>query len=156
MSQNLDSITACNQHEPFLGPFQYGGTASISTRNITGRKTFSGRDPSGIRRYISKKLRGQGNGSLRTATFYRTVSPEQGEGPGSIYSQHLTLFNTKNRRIFTRQGFIHDIKEIIDKWKASGNHTFLMGDFNDYILSQIFRWFFAKLDLRELITQKHR
>ena len=38
--QQLDSITACNQQDPFLGPFQYGGTASISTGNTTGRKIF--------------------------------------------------------------------------------------------------------------------
>ena len=29
MSQQLESITACNQHDPFLDPFQYGVTSSL-------------------------------------------------------------------------------------------------------------------------------
>ena len=42
ISQQLDSITACNQNDNFLGPFQYGGTASLSTGNLTGRKNPQG------------------------------------------------------------------------------------------------------------------
>ena len=30
-----------------------------------------------------------------------------------------------------------------------------MGDFNEYILRHIYRWFFSKLGLRDLITEKH-
>ena len=30
MIQQLDSITPCNQHDPFIGPFQYVGTHSLS------------------------------------------------------------------------------------------------------------------------------
>ena len=48
MSQQVDLVTAYNKHGPFLDPFQYGGTASLYTRNPTGRKMASGKDPSGI------------------------------------------------------------------------------------------------------------
>ena len=42
MSQQIDSITACNQHESFLGTFQYGVTSYISTENLTARKNPQG------------------------------------------------------------------------------------------------------------------
>ena len=115
MRQQLDSITACNKHDPFLGPFQYGGTASLSTGNLTGRKTASGKDPSGLGIWRWKIFTGQGKALLRIATLYRPVPPEQGTGPGSVYSQYLTYFNSTNRIIFPRQGFLDDTKEEVYK-----------------------------------------
>ena len=50
MSQQLDSNTACNKYDPFLRPFKYGGTASLSTGNITGRKIALVKDLSGLGR----------------------------------------------------------------------------------------------------------
>ena len=38
MSQQIESITACNKNEPFLGPLQCGVIESLSTGNLTGRK----------------------------------------------------------------------------------------------------------------------
>ena len=102
-----------------------------------------------------KKNRVQGNAFIRISTFYRPVPKSQGVGPGYVYSHHLTLFNTKNRGICPRQGFMQDIKEEIEKWKADRDHTLLMGDFNEYIPTQISRQFFSKLGLRDLITENH-
>ena len=45
MRQQLDTITACNEHGPFIGPFQYGGTVYLSKGNLMVRNTVSGRDP---------------------------------------------------------------------------------------------------------------
>ena len=45
MSHQLYTTTAFDEHEPFLGSFQYGGTDSLSTKNLIGSKTSSGRDP---------------------------------------------------------------------------------------------------------------
>ena len=95
MSQQIDLITACNQHDPFIGPFQYVGTASLSTGNPAGRKSSSGRDPYGLGRWSWQKFRGQGNAYLRIFILYRPFNPAQLAGPGSVYSQHLTFFNTK-------------------------------------------------------------
>ena len=56
MSEQLYSINSCNQHDPFLGPYQYGVTASISAVNITVIKKSSGRDPSGITDGVVRNL----------------------------------------------------------------------------------------------------
>ena len=37
--QKLYWIIACNEHDPLLGLFQYGGTSSIFTSNLTGINT---------------------------------------------------------------------------------------------------------------------
>ena len=117
MRQQLDLIAACNEHDPLLGPFQYGWTSSLTPGNLTGRKTESGKDPPVIGRWSWQKFRVQGKASLRIATFYRTVSPSQGTGLGSVYSQHLIYFNNTNRIFFPKQGFLDDLKEDSDIWK---------------------------------------
>ena len=103
ISQQLDSTTACNQQDVFLGPFQDGGRASLSTGNLTGRKTASERYFSGLGRWSCQKIMGQGNAYLRIAIFYRPFPPDQGDVPGSVYSRHLNLFNSISRRIFFLQ-----------------------------------------------------
>ena len=110
MIQQIESIADCNQHDPFLGPFQYGVTTYLSTGDLTGRKASSGRYPYGLVRWSWQTFRGKCNSLIRIATFYRPVPPAHGGGLGSVYSQHLTLFNTKIRRICPRQGFLQDIK----------------------------------------------
>ena len=40
MIQQLDSITECNKHDPFLGLFQYGVTYYLSTGNLMCRNVF--------------------------------------------------------------------------------------------------------------------
>ena len=117
MSQQLYSITAYNKHDPFLGPFQYDGTASLSTGNITRRNTASGKDPSCLGRWRWEKFRGQGKASLRIETFYGPVPSAQGTGPGSVYSQYLIYFNSTNRIICPRQGLLYDVKEEVDIWE---------------------------------------
>ena len=119
MIQKLDSITACNKHASFLCPFQYGGTASLSTRNLTGKKTASIKNPSSIGRCIWKMFVVKGKVSLRIETFYRKIPLAQGIGSGLVYSQHLTHFNRTISRIFPRQGFLGDLKEEVDRWKNS-------------------------------------
>ena len=115
MSQQVDSKTAFNKHDPFLGTFQYGGTASLYTGNLTGRKIAPGKDLYGLGRWSWKQFRGQGKASLRISTFYRPIPQAQVGVPGSVYSQHLTYFNSTNRRICPRQGFIEDLKEEVYK-----------------------------------------
>ena len=50
MRQNLDTTTSCNEHNPFLGSFQYGGTASLSTGNLISRNAGLGRYTYGLGR----------------------------------------------------------------------------------------------------------
>ena len=110
MSQQLDSIISFNQQAAFLGPFQYGGTTSLYIGNLTGRKTAPGRYFSGLGIWGWQTIMGRVNASLRIAIFYRPVPPDQGTSPGSVYSQHLNLFNSIRSRICPRQVFLQYLK----------------------------------------------
>ena len=99
ISHQLEAITAYNQHNSLLGPFQYCVTASISTVILTGRKTSSGKYPSGIWIWGWKTFRGQGVESLWIAYFYRPAPTAQGAGQESVYSQHPTQFHNYGIRI---------------------------------------------------------
>ena len=113
MSQQLDSITSFNQQDAFLGPFQDGSRTSLSTGNLTGRKTAPGRYPSGLVRWSWQKSMGQGNASLRISIFYRPVPPDQGDVPGSVYFQHLNLFNSISRIIFFLQRPLRPLSTLV-------------------------------------------
>ena len=113
MSQQLDSITSFNQQDAFLGRFKDGSRASLYTGNLTGRKTASGRYFSGLVRWSWQKIMGQGNVSLRIAIFYRPVPPDQGNVPGSVYSQHLNLFNSISRVIFFLQRPLRPLSTLV-------------------------------------------
>ena len=56
MSKQLDTITICNNNDPPSGLFQYGGTASLLTGNLTERETGYGRYPSGMGRWTRKRF----------------------------------------------------------------------------------------------------
>ena len=118
MSQQLDSITACNKHNPLLGPFQYGGNASLSTVNLTNRNIASGKYLSSLVIWSCQKFIGQGKASLRIVTLYMPLPPDQMAGPDSVYSQHLTNFNNTNSRICPRKFFFNDLKKEVKSGKT--------------------------------------
>jgi hypothetical protein len=48
-----------------------------------------------------------------------------------------------------------DIKEKVEEWLKKGDQILVMGDFNKYIHKNSMVQFFAKLRMRELITERH-
>ena len=60
MSKQLEPNTARNKRDPLLGPFQNGGTSSLSTGKITGINIPSGKDISGIGRRSLKSSEDKG------------------------------------------------------------------------------------------------
>ena len=48
MSQQLDATTSYNCHKSLPGPYQHGGTSSLTTGNLIGRRLKPERDTSGL------------------------------------------------------------------------------------------------------------
>ena len=92
---------------------------------------------------------------MRIITFYQTVPPSVGGGPGSVYAQHLTHFSNLKRREYTRTAFLSDLYDDINTWKSKGNQIISIGDTNKYILGKKIRNSATKLGPRELITDKY-
>ena len=87
-----------NKYDLISGSYKLGGTVSLATWNLSGRKIDYVSDTSGIGRWSWQRLQGQGNTNLHKNTFYIPVPPNQGEGMGSVYAQQFTLFNNTGRR----------------------------------------------------------
>ena len=98
MSQKLDATTAYNCHDSLSGTYQHGGTSSLTTGNLIGRRVESGRETSGSGRWSWQRFRGRWDTSIHIITFYRPVPPEAGGGPGSVYTQQLNHLSNLRRR----------------------------------------------------------
>ena len=85
MSQQLDSTTAYNIHNSLSGYYQNGGTTSLSTGNIIGRRLESGRDILGLGKCTYQQFRGRWEGYISIITSCRPVPPTAGVCPGSVY-----------------------------------------------------------------------
>ena len=133
MIHQLDSTVSYNKHDLLSGYYQYRVTASLSTRNLSGRKIGSSGDATGLGRWSWQRSRGQGNTTLRISTFYRTVPPNQGLGTGSLYAQHLTFFNNTGIRDCPRLSFLLDFLEAISTWSKEGDQIIVTGDLHKHI-----------------------
>ena len=78
MIHQLDTITTCNEHDPFLGSFQYGGTASLSTGNLMVRKTASRQIPLQPRQTELAEIQRSGKRLPSDSYILQTSPPAQG------------------------------------------------------------------------------
>ena len=138
MSHQLDSTVAYNKHDMISVSYQFGGTASLATGNLLGRKIGSVSDATGIGRWSWKIFRVQGNATLRIATFYRPILPNQGGGIWSVYAQHLTLFNKTGRRECQIHTFLLLFVKAISTWSKDWDQIIVSGDLNEQINGK--RW----------------
>ena len=95
------------------GSYQFGGTASLATGNQSDREIGSDSDTTGIGIWSWQIFRGQGKSTLRIATLYIPVLPNQRGGTGSFYEQHLNLFNNMGRIECPRYTFLLEVLEAI-------------------------------------------
>ena len=109
MRQQLDKRMSRNEHDTFLGTFQYEWTNYLSIGNLIGINNGPGRNPSGLGIWTCKRFRGQGNTYLNIATFYRHIPLAHGGGTWSVFYQHLMYFRYTKGIICTRQAFMLDL-----------------------------------------------
>ena len=112
--QQIDSTTSYNRHDTLSGPYQYGGTLSLSTGSFTGWRIERGKYFSGLGRWSWQQLRGKWEASLQIAGLYISVPPDTGGGAGSVYSQHLTHLHNINRLQCPRVAIIKDLVREIE------------------------------------------
>ena len=116
--------------------YQPGGTAIIVRDSHTGRICGSGRDPSGLGRWVWVQLRGHHGSRLRIVSAYRPVyNPRD---PGSVWSQQQAFFESQvpSRVVDPRQVFLDDLAEMLAKAHADGDQVLLALDANEPTLWQ--------------------
>ena len=156
MSKQLDASTAYNFNYYLSGPYQHGGTSSLTAGNLIGMIFQSRRYTLDLGRWSWQKCRGIGEVSIRIITFCVPFPPTAGGVPGSVYAQHLTQLSNLRKRGWIRTALLSDLSGDIITWNSKGDQIILMVEINEYILSKTIRNFATKLGLRELITYRHR
>ena len=78
-----------------------------------------------------------------------------GGGLGAVYSQNLNHLSNIRRGEYTRTQFLSYLEEDINTCKIKGDKIILMGGIAEYILSKKIRSFTNKLELWEIIIDRH-
>jgi hypothetical protein len=180
--ETLHSINAYNTRERPEKDWQVGGTAMLSINQAAHRMVASGRDPSGLGRWVWTRQIGKGGLHLRTATLYRPC--KNNTGPLTVYSQHQNFFDSKVatpketeevaaalpdtaepeeketlkeqlRAMNPRDRLLHDLGQEIEIWRALGDQILVMGDFNEDVRGPVLTDFFAKFGMRNIIQERH-
>ena len=120
--------------------FQPGGTMLLSIDKPVHRIIETGRDETGLGRWVWQRMKGKREIMLRIISAYRPCIPSTA-GPSTTYSQHQRLFDMKKEKREPRQAFLEDLGKDIDKWHEEGDQIILMADFNtDTTGEEIRKW----------------
>ena len=109
--------------------FQPGGTMVLSINKPAHRVVETGRDETGLGRWVWQKMKGKRNMMLRIISAYRPCIPSTA-GPTTTYSQQQRYMDITKDEREPRQAFLEDLGKAIDKWREDGDQIILMADMN--------------------------
>ena len=110
----------------------------------------TGKDPSGLGRWVWTRHRGKNN-----ITLYRTCIPNNSLGQHTIHKQQLRYLSREKDDRSPRQALLEDLAEDIKQAQASGDQIILMIDLNEHVRSPAIIEFAEGFHLREAITERH-
>jgi endonuclease/exonuclease/phosphatase family metal-dependent hydrolase len=133
---------------------QYGGVGIVAVDEAVNRARESGKDPSGLGRWIWMRFQGRQGHMTRVISFYRPCHAANKEG--SVWEQHVRYFKGKLELDKNpREAFYEDLFLEIETWKQLGDHIIIAGDANEDVRSGMTSEFFLALGLREVILERH-
>ncbi len=148
--------TAYNRHDVKRSRRQWGGTALVGIGPTTKWCNGKGEDPTGLGRWCWTRYQGQGGMYLRVVSVYRPVYRSNNDDKqGSVCAQHIQYFNSVNDTRDPRQALLDDLSSEITSWQLQGDQIVVMGDFNEDILGRRINNFFDKLEMHNLIFDRH-
>ena len=153
--RNHRSTFAYNQHEnPKDSKFLPGGVGITTLNNMAGRIVETGKDPTGLGRWVWHRLQGKSSYYLRVLSFYRPCdgSTQMGEESAKTIAQHKRYFN--DPEIDPREKILDDIADQITEWLNIGDQIIIAGDLNNDVKRSVKQ--FEEVGLREIISSKHK
>ena len=153
--ENFKSITAHNTEDEATRAVQQGGCLQVAQNKASNCFTDSGRDPTGLGRWVWTRHCGKNGISLCVISAYRPCAPHSRLGQGTIHRQHLRYLHSHQDDRAPREALLEDLSLDISKFQNQGDQIILMGDFNQHVCSDQISEFAHYLNLREAITQKH-
>ena len=134
--------------------YQPGGTMQISINKPSHRIIETGRDESGLGRWVWQKYRGKQEITLRIITAYQPCTPSTA-GPSTTHSQQEQYFDLIGDDRVPQKAMLEDLRDEIKKWKDEGDQIILLMDVNEDINSGPIKMWMQELQLREAITSQH-
>ena len=153
--ESLHIASACNSQDTCAAPYQPGGVCQLSMGTAAHRVCGpSGRDPTGLGRWVWTRFRGRNNVYLRVCTGYR---PCKSSGPITAYQQQQRYFydTSRNEDRCPRVMFFVDLSVAISEWIDSGDQLIILLDVNDDVRSTEVSLFFEAFNMVELLTHTH-
>jgi hypothetical protein len=126
------SINACNIHDSSKKSILFGGTAQISTGACSHRAISSGKDTTGLGRWVWTLFAGRNDTKLRIISGYRP-NPDNTDRPGTVFSQHERHLRSIHDYRNPRRAFIKDLETQLETWMSEGNLIILGLDANDNV-----------------------
>eukprot|EP00978_Attheya_sp_CCMP212_P005014 scaffold11078_cov48-Attheya_sp.AAC.2 len=123
---------------------QYGGVGIVAVDESVNRARKSGKDPSGLGRWIWMRFQGQQGHMTRVISFYRPCHAANKEG--SVWEQHVRYFRGKLELDKNpRESFYEDLFTEIETWKQLGDHIIIARDTNEDVRHGMTSEFFLAL-----------
>jgi hypothetical protein len=148
------SIHSYNQHDSSTARTLFGGTAQIVTGACSHRAIASGKDESGLGRWVWTLLAGKNNTRLRVITGYRP-NPDTQDRTGSVYSQHERYLRSIKDDRNPRRAFTKDLEAKIDQWLIAGNLLIIGLDANDNVRTGEVNAMLRSKGLKEIHSAQH-
>ena len=153
--ESSNTTIGYNTTDSVLSNYQPGVTMQISINKPAHRIIETGRDETGLGRWVWQKYRGKQDITLRVITAYRPCTSSNA-GPSTTHSQQERYFDLKGDDRTPRKAILDDLKIEIEKWKEEGDQIILLMDVNEDINTGSVKMWLHELQLREAITTKHR
>ena len=119
------TVTVAHNTNDRLARLQYGGVLNAAFGTTATRRFESGKDETGLGRWVWMKFRGRNGMVLRTITAYR---PVKSDGPQTVHTQHLKYFCENNIPGDQREIFMLQLGLLIDRCHTNGEQVILCGD----------------------------
>jgi hypothetical protein len=132
---------------------QAGGSAIITTNELTPRCTSRGSDPTGLGRWVWTRLEGSDGFHTRLVSAYRPCIPSS-QGAGTVWEQHRRFFGEIDRD--PRQALLDDLKVEIVAWQLTGDVIVLGMDANEDVRSRKLKTYFDDLQMKNVILDRHK
>lgn len=148
----LHLTTAYYQAFNGISEFLPGGVSLWSMKQAAHRVMESGRDATGLGRWVWTRYRGRGV-TLRIVAAYRPVLNRS--GPMSVWNQHKAYYDEKKIDGCPRDLFTRELVAQVTEWMLTGDQIVLMTDANEDVRCGDFVKKLRKVGLTETIIDQH-
>jgi hypothetical protein len=121
----------------------------ITTDKAVNCSKNSGKDPTGLDRWVWMHLQECNRHMTRVVSIYR---PFHGNN-GVAHVRYFKGIQEQDRS--PREALYEDLFEEVMKWKTEGEHQIIAGNVNEDVQTGLTNDFFTALGLREVILERH-